>query len=94
MQAYVFEFDNESDLRDIAAKLMDDLDVTGEFNIKPLGEGHWRMEVNSEKDLREGTLSKLKGFRKETGVGADAKTAKDAQGMDEVHEEAAASTEE
>lgn len=92
MQLYTFEFDNESDLRDIAAKLMDDLDVTGEINIKPLEGGHWRMEVNSEKDLREGTLSKLKGFRKEVTVGGEG-GAKDAQGMDEVHEEAAASSE-
>ncbi len=65
MHSFAFEFENEADLRETAKKLMDDLDVTGEINIKPLGEGRWRMEVNSERELRESTLEKLKGYRRD-----------------------------
>lgn len=86
MQSYTFEFENEHDLRETAGKLLDDLDVTGEVNIRPLGDGRWRMEVNSERELREATLSKLKGYKQLT-VATEGKVA------DVGNEEAAASSE-
>lgn len=84
MQSFAFEFDNESDLRETARKLMEDLDVTGEINIKPLGGGRWRMDVSSERELRESTLEKLKGYRRDGG----------SRSMDTGKEEAAASSQE
>lgn len=83
MQSFAFEFDHESDLRQTAKKLIEDLDVTGEINIKPLGGGRWRMEVGSERELRESTLEKLKGYRREG-----------TRGLDIGSDEAAASAEE
>lgn len=65
MQTLVLEFENEKDLRDTAKKLWEGLKVTGEMGVKPLANGRWRLEVNSEKELREATLEKFKDYRVE-----------------------------
>lgn len=82
MQSFAFEFENEADLREVAKKLVEDLDVTGEINIKPQGDGRWRMEVSSERELRESTLEKLKGYRRESGSKESRKADKEAAAAD------------
>ena len=63
MHSFILEFENEKDLREVARKLWDGLGVTGEMGIKPVGGGRWRLEVISEKEVRDSTLEKLKGTR-------------------------------
>lgn len=65
MQSFVLEFDSENDLREAAKKLWEGLKVTGEMGVKPLGNGRWRLEVNSEKEIRESSLEKFKDYRVE-----------------------------
>jgi hypothetical protein len=65
LQSFVLEFDNEKDLREASKKLWDGLKVTGEMGVKPLGNGRWRLEVNSEKEIRESSLEKFKDYRVE-----------------------------
>lgn len=65
MQSFVLEFDNEKDLREATKKLWEGLKVTGEMGVKPLGNGRWRLEVNSEKEIREASLEKFKDYRVE-----------------------------
>lgn len=67
MQVISFEFDSERDLQDATKKLWEDLKVTGEMQIKPIGNGRWRIDLNSEKDLRESTLEKFPGKRVNLG---------------------------
>lgn len=83
MHSFAFEFENEADVRETAKKLVEDLDVTGEINIKPLGDGRWRMEVSSERELRESTLEKLKGYRRDGGSKESRKAEKEAAASDE-----------
>ena len=63
MQQVILDFDTEQDLREAAKKLWDGYKVTGEMAIRPLGNGRWRLELSSEKELRESTLEKLNGKR-------------------------------
>lgn len=67
MQYLTFEFDNEQDLEQVIRRLWDQMGVTGELASRPLAGGRWRLEVQSEKDLRESTLEKLKQWRVEVG---------------------------
>lgn len=63
MQHLVFEFENEKDCREIAKKLMEQYGVSGEIHFQPMPGGRWRLQVHSEKDLRESTLEKFAQFR-------------------------------
>ncbi len=63
MQQVILDFDTEHDLREAAKKLWDGYKVTGEMAIRPLGNGRWRLELSSEKELRDSTLEKLNGQR-------------------------------
>lgn len=63
MQIISLEFDNEKDLREATHRLWDDLKTSGEMQIKPIGSGRWRVDLHSEKDLRESTIEKLPGKR-------------------------------
>jgi hypothetical protein len=67
MQSMSFEFDNEKDMRDTVKKLWDVHNVSGELSVRPLGNGRWRVEVLSEKELRDSTLEKFAQFRVEAG---------------------------
>ncbi len=67
MQYLVFEFDSEKAMRETATKLWDHAGVSGEMAMRPLANGHWRLEVTSEKDLRDATLEKFSAFRVEPG---------------------------
>lgn len=67
MQHLVFECDNEEALKEVAEKLWHGLGVTGEMSGRPLPGGRWRLEVHSEKELREASLEKVKEYRVEVG---------------------------
>ncbi|HEY8348050.1 MAG TPA: hypothetical protein VIL07_12415 [Symbiobacteriaceae bacterium] len=67
METLTFEFESEKELRDVVKKLWDNIGVTGELAIRPLGGGRWRMELTPERELRSSTLEKLAPYRVETG---------------------------
>lgn len=67
MQHLVFEFDSEKDLREISAKLWDQNGISGEMAMRPLSGGRWRLELWTEKDVRENTLEKYTPYRVEAG---------------------------
>lgn len=63
MQYLTFEFDKESEMREVARRLWNGLGVTGELHMIPQPGGRWRLIVNSEKELRESTLKQFDAFR-------------------------------
>lgn len=65
MQHMVFEFPTEKEMRETVNKLWDGLNVSGEMAIRPQKDGTWRLEVYSEKELRESTLEKFASYRVE-----------------------------
>lgn len=67
MQFLTFEFESEKDLRETVKKLWEQYGVSGELAIRPLSGDRWRLEITSEKDLRDSTLEKFAQFRTENG---------------------------
>lgn len=67
MQYMTFEFASEAELRDVARKLWEGHGVTGEMHSRAVGGGKWRLEIASEKELRDTTLEKFASYRVETG---------------------------
>ncbi|MDF2631045.1 MAG: hypothetical protein K0R39_4876 [Symbiobacteriaceae bacterium] len=65
MQYLSFEFENEKEMRETVKKLWDTHNVSGELSIRPIANGRWRVEVTSEKDLRDSTLEKFAQYRVE-----------------------------
>jgi len=65
VQYLTFEFDSEKELRDVMKKLRDHYGVTGELHVRKVGESRWRLQVHSEKELRESTLEKFSKWRVE-----------------------------
>lgn len=66
MQYLEFEFDTEEELREVVDRLWEGMGVTGEISIRPVGK-KWRLDVVSEKDLRDSTLEKFREYRIESG---------------------------
>lgn len=69
MQYLAFEFDNEKDLQDTKKQLWEKLGVTGEMGTRPLSGGRWRLEISSEKELRDSSLERFARFRADSGTG-------------------------
>jgi hypothetical protein len=67
MQSIEFEFETELELRETVNKLWDTMGVSGELSIRPMTNGRWRMEITSEKEVKESTLEKFAKFRIESG---------------------------
>lgn len=67
MQFLEFEFENEKELREIVTKMWDTMGVSGELSIRPLANGRWRLEIISEKELRDSQLDKFAKYRVEAG---------------------------
>lgn len=65
MRYLVFEFDSENEMEEVAKKLWDHYNVTGEMGMRRNSSGRWRLEVVSEKDLRESSLEKFAQYRVE-----------------------------
>ena len=67
MQYLVFEMDSKEKVQEVLKKLWEHYGVTGEVQVMPLGQDKWRLEISSEKELREATLEKFAEFRVEAG---------------------------
>lgn len=67
MQVLSFEFDNEKDKNETVKKLWETLGVSGEMAIRPLTNGRWRVDITSEKEMRDSTLEKFEKYRVEAG---------------------------
>ncbi|HYG58193.1 MAG TPA: hypothetical protein VD902_09060 [Symbiobacteriaceae bacterium] len=67
MQFLSFEFENEKEMRETVKKLWEQYGVSGEMAIRPLGSDRWRLDITSEKDLRDSTLEKFEKFRVKAG---------------------------
>ncbi|HWI53425.1 MAG TPA: hypothetical protein VNT01_14885 [Symbiobacteriaceae bacterium] len=67
MQYLAFEFESEKDMRETVKKLWDVHNVSGELSIRPIANSRWRVDVISEKELRETTLEKFAQWRVEAG---------------------------
>jgi len=58
--SFVLELEDKDSLDRVMSRLWKGLGITGEMSAEPLVDGRWRLEVNSEKDLRRSTLEKLR----------------------------------
>jgi hypothetical protein len=67
MQYLIFEFASEAEMREVAKKLWDGHGITGEMHMHPVVGGKWRLEIASEKELRDSTLEKFAQYRVEAG---------------------------
>lgn len=67
MQKYTFDFASKDEMTEVAKRLWDQLKVSGEMSANALPGGHWRLELNSEKEIREAALEKFKPWRVEPG---------------------------
>jgi hypothetical protein len=63
MTTFTLEFDNASDVEEAIHHLWERLALTGELSTKAVADGHWRLQVVTEKPLRPQTLEKVKGRR-------------------------------
>ncbi len=61
MQSVVLEFENERALQEALVHIWERLGVSGELMTQRMPEGHFRMEVVSEKPIRGATLEKIGG---------------------------------
>ena len=60
MQSFALEFEDGGDLEGVAARLWERLAITGEMELKWLGNGRWRVEVWAENGVRPKALEDLK----------------------------------
>lgn len=60
MYSFLLEFDSEQEAQEVARRLWDKLNFSGEMGIKPLGAGRWLLELNSEKEIKEGIINRLR----------------------------------
>ena len=61
IQSFGLEFDTEEEMLETAKKLWNVHKVTGEMEMVALPNGKWRLNIQSEKQLRDSTLEKLNG---------------------------------
>lgn len=61
IQSFGLEFDTEEEMLETAKKLWNVHKVTGEMEMVALPNGKWRLNIHSEKQLRDSTLEKLNG---------------------------------
>lgn len=59
MNAYVFQSEREEEIEQTMQLLRDKHQVTGEYHIKPRGDGGWRLTVYSEQAIKASILTKL-----------------------------------
>lgn len=63
IQSFGLEFDSEDEMLAAVNRLWNQNKMTGEIEMLPLGNGAWRLNVHSEKQLRESLLESLPGKR-------------------------------
>lgn len=61
--SFALEFDDEESMRRAAKKLWEKHEITGELDMTSLGDGRWRLDVHSEKNVRDVTIEALGGTR-------------------------------
>lgn len=61
--SFALEFDDEASMRAAVKRLWEKLEITGEIEVNPAEEGRWRMDVHSEKTVRDTTIESLGGTR-------------------------------
>lgn len=67
MQYLVFEFDTEKELREVVDKLWNKYNASGELRVRAISGGRWRLEMNTEKEIRDATLEQFSVYRAEPG---------------------------
>lgn len=61
--SFALEFADEPTMRKAVEKLWDKHEISGELEIRPLDDGKWRLQVHSEKQIRDATIESLGGTR-------------------------------
>ncbi|NLV92852.1 MAG: hypothetical protein GX030_10755 [Firmicutes bacterium] len=61
IKSFSLEFNNKEELDKVVDKLWFEKQVTGEVEKLPLKDGKWRLNVHSEKALRQSTIDALAG---------------------------------
>lgn len=59
MQTFVLEGTDRDSMRNVAIRVWNDLKLTGEMGLRPLGDGRWRIELFCERDLKASELERL-----------------------------------
>lgn len=67
MQHLIFEFATDREMKETVKILWEQHNVSGEMSIRPITGGRWRVEINSEKDIRESSLEKFTAYMVEAG---------------------------
>lgn len=63
MFVFALDFDREGDADAAIERLRRQYQVTGEFHVRPLEGGGWRLTVYSERALRDSVIERLGGRR-------------------------------
>lgn len=63
IMSFSLEFDDEEAMRKAVKRLWEKNGVTGEVDMYPLENGRWRLDVHSEKTVRDSTIESLGGTR-------------------------------
>lgn len=63
IMSFALEFEDEASMRRAVEKLWEKNGITGEVDMTPLDEGRWRLDVHSEKTVRDSTIEALGGTR-------------------------------
>lgn len=61
--SFALEFPDEPSMRSAVNKLWDKLEITGEIDVSRYEDGRWRVDVHSEKTVRDNTIEALGGTR-------------------------------
>ncbi|HHU62148.1 MAG: hypothetical protein QM401_09890 [Bacillota bacterium] len=59
MHSIAFEFETEKELQEVADQLWKKHGISGEFEMYPTKDGHFRLHVFAEKPIRESILEKI-----------------------------------
>lgn len=61
MFSIAFEFETEEEMKNVAEQLWKKHGVTGELEMYPTSNGRYRLNIHSEKQIRDSVLDKLPG---------------------------------
>lgn len=59
--SFALEFDDKEELEKVFKLLWEKKQITGEIEKLPLRDGKWRLNVHSEKSIRQSTIDNLAG---------------------------------
>lgn len=61
MYSIAYEFETEKEMKLVAEQLWNKHGITGEFEMYQTGNGRFRLQVYSEKQIKDSVLEKLPG---------------------------------